>query len=535
VILSLMLAFLAGAFCLLASIQFCHMFQLEGYKPKGYFRWLGETGVQRIFYIFLLAGIFIVAAVMTAAVKMLPAGFSHFSLSWIGCILFTAAFAVLGAIYMRRFAIKNAKKPLVYTARVKRLLFTEVLLILVFSLVGSASGAAILGVMILLCPMLILLANAVNAPAECLVRRHYYNDAKKKLALHSDIIKIGITGSYGKTSTKFILGTILSEKYNVLVPPGSYNTPMGLTRVIRENLTDAHQVFLAEMGAKNVGDIYELVDMVRPKYGIITSVGPQHLESFKTIENVARAKYELIEGLPQDGCAFFVNDGALVKQMYDKTAIKKYLYAICSEQDEWDVAAKDIASGEDGSTFCIVTKDGAFSASTKLLGRNNIRNILGCVAIAKELGLTEEQITRGIAKIQPVEHRLQILPGNNGVTVIDDAFNANPEGCRIAMEVLSGFQGRKFVVTPGMVELGTVEERENFLFGERIAEAADFVFLVGPKHTLPIYQGIEQAGFNMDHVFVVNSLAEASSELGKLLRTGDVVLFENDLPDNYNE
>ncbi len=533
-IVSYLLAFLAAAFCFAASIHFCHMFQLEGYKPKGYFRWLGEAGVQRMFYVFILAGLFIAASVFSA-VQMMLAATSSSPLFWILAWVFIALFVLLGGLFVRKYTVKNAKKPLVYTARVKRLLGTEALLLLSLAYAGAVGGVGILGIMILLCPLWILFANALNTPAERLAKHYYFRDAQEKLSARNDMLKIGITGSYGKTSTKFILGTILSEKYAVLVPPGSYNTPMGLARVVREQMTPAHQVFLAEMGAKNIGDIRELVELVKPRYGIITSVGPQHLESFKTIKNVGKTKYELIEGLPQDGCAFFVNDGAVAKQLYDKTAIKKYLYAIASEQAEWDVAAKDIKTGPAGSTFTVAYKGGGFTVGTKLLGRNNVRNIVGSITVALELGLSEEEIIRGVSKIQPVEHRLQILPGTNGVTVIDDAFNANPEGARIAMEVLAGFSGRKFVVTPGMIELGEAEARENALFGERMAAAADYVFLVGPRHTQPIFQGLEKAGFDMRRVFVVDSLADASAGMAKLLRTGDVVLFENDLPDNYNE
>ena len=151
----------------------------------------------------------------------------------------------------------------------------------------------------------VLTANLMVLPVEKTVQRWYLNDAACILAKRDDLIRIGITGSYGKTSCKFILGTILSEKYNVLVPPSSYNTPMGLTRVIREQLKRSHEVLLAEMGARHVGDIRELCDLAHPKYGLITSVGPQHLETFGSIENVAKTKYELIENLPQDGCAFF--------------------------------------------------------------------------------------------------------------------------------------------------------------------------------------------------------------------------------------
>lgn len=520
---------LAAAFCFLATLRLCHMFQLEGYKAPGYMRWLGEHGLKGYGWVLACAALFIAAFMGACSVQ-----------GWLQYVIFAAGFlgfGFCGGKYVRSITVKDAKKPLAYTARVKRLLATEAVLLALFAAGSYFSGRTIGAIFVLLAPFHILLANWINTPMENAVKKHYFNDAKRKLAERDDLIKVGITGSFGKTSTKFILGTLLSEKYHTLVPPSSYNTPMGLTRVIREQLKPEHQVFLAEMGAKHVGDIAELVELVKPKYGIVTSVGPQHMETFKTLENIISTKYELIAGLPADGAAFFPNDGGITKGMYDRTEKKKWLYALADEQDEWDIAAKDILPGEDGSEFTIVYDHGQreFRAKTKLLGKHNIQNILGCVAVALELGLSEEELIRGIAKVEPVEHRLQLLPTGNGVTVIDDAFNANPAGTRVAMEVLRGFSGRKIVVTPGMVELGEIEEQENRAFGRDMAHAADLVYLVGPRHTRPIYEGLLEEGFPEEQIEVCASLGEASEKMGRILRAGDVVLFENDLPDNYNE
>ena len=518
-------ASLAGLFCFFLSFSYMHMFQLEGYRAKGYLKWLMQYGFGSVLAVIGMAILYAFAYMIRAVLGEIA--------GWI----LLAVFAALGVLFICKFRVKDAKKPLVYTSRVKRMFCCEGILLLLLCYLGYLAGGAILAILVALTPLYLIVANTFNAPIEALVRRHYLNDAKRKLQERPDLIKIGITGSYGKTSTKFILGTILSEKYSVLVPPSSYNTPMGLTRVIRENLTQEHEVFLAEMGAKHKGDIAELVELVHPSLGIITSVGPQHLETFGNIETIAQTKYELVAGLPEQGKAFFPNDGAICKQLYDQTqAVPKCLFALEGEQADWDIAAGDIVCGEGGSSFTIRDRQGnSFSAKTKLLGKHNILNILGCVAIARELGLNDAQIQAGIEKIEPVEHRLQLLPTNNGVTVIDDAFNANPAGTRVAMEVLSSFSGRKIVVTPGMVELGEAEEAENKAFGKNMAGVADFVFLVGPKHTRPIYDGLLETGFDIQRIFVSSSLAEASQEMGKMLKLGDVVLFENDLPDNYNE
>ena len=252
--------------------------------------------------------------------------------------------------------------------------------------------AAILSALpVCMLPQWVVLAAMLRQRPEQKINRRFVEDAVRIIDSRDDLIRVGITGSYGKTSTKFVLGTILQEKYDVLVPPSSYNTPMGLTRVIRESLKEEHQVFLAEMGAKHKGDIAELVELVQPSMGIITSVGPQHLETFGNIETIAQTKYELIAGLPEQGKAFFPNDGAICKQLYDQTEkIQKCLFALEGEREDWDIAAGDIVCGEGGSSFTIRDRKGnGFSAKTKLLGKHNILNILGCVAIARELGLSD--------------------------------------------------------------------------------------------------------------------------------------------------
>ncbi len=527
---------LGAAAMVYASAGLVHMLQLEGYKNKNLMHWLGENKAKIYKLPLVVSALAIV--LMFAANAVFP------SVSLYIFFFLAAVFLLLIAAYAKKIRVEKAKKPLVYTSRVKRLFaFLSVVyvllgavLLLLDRLVLSETAAACLPFFVFF-PLVgfgVLCANMFASPVEKSVQRWYFNDAKRKLAQRNDLIRIGITGSYGKTSCKFILGTILSEKYNVLVPPSSFNTPMGLTRVVREQMKPAHEVFIAEMGARNQGDILELCELVHPTYGLITSVGPQHLETFGSIETIAKTKYELIDSLPQDGCAFFPGDNDICRGLYQKTAIEKKLFSVDYTGDS-DVRAENIKAGSFGSRFELVLDGERVICETKLLGKHNILNIIGCAAVAYKLGLTAAQIRLGIRKIQPVEHRLQMLPTANGVTVIDDAFNANPSGVRVAMEVLRGFSGRKVVVTPGMVELGDREEEENRAFGRVMASAADLVMLIGPKHTRPIYEGLLEGGFNEENIQVYRSLDDAVKVLWTQVNPGDVVIFENDLPDNYNE
>ena len=520
-------ALLLTASTVLGTLETLHMLQLESYQLDGYRRWIAANKERAYVKGFVSA---IVSLLSMTALSFFAGVWTYFLTAVVA--LFCALTCFL--LYRRR----PAKKKLVFTARVKRLLAVHAALWFAIYLLLDIAGEWVIQVRALpfAVPALWVWALALSAllaqPMERAINRAYFRDAQKKLRADETLIRVGITGSYGKTSTKFILATILREKYNVLATPSSFNTPMGITRVVREQLKPEHQVFLAEMGARHKGDIQELVELVRPKYGILTSVGPQHLETFGSIETVAATKYELIEGLPSDGAAVFAGDGGICESLYAKTGIDKTLAGLSGT---CAVRAEDIAVGPEGSTFTLVAPQGRVACRTPLLGRHNIQNAVLCAAMALKLGLSLAEIAAGLSKVEPVEHRLQLIRGAGGVTVIDDAFNANPAGAKAALEVLSGFPGRRICVTPGMVELGEEEEELNRLFGRQMASACDIAILVGKKRARPIAEGLCEAGFSRDDLHITANLDEATALLSRTTRPGDVVLFENDLPDNYDE
>ncbi len=249
-----------------------------------------------------------------------------------------------------------------------------------------------------------------------------------------------------------------------------------------------------------------------------------------------RTKYELIESLPDDGIAIFNYDNEHVKKLADKTFKEKLLYGI-ENIEETDVFATNIRVNSKGSSFSLsINSQGTIECTTRLLGKHNILNILAGAATASALGLSLDEIAKGISKLEAVEHRLKLIDQGTGVLVIDDAFNSNPDGAKAALEVLNSFADRrKIIVTPGMIELGDIEETENYKFGEGIASVCDAVILIGEKRTLPIYKGIKKHNFDDDNLYVVKSLNEATEILKRLTKINDVVLFENDLPDTYDE
>lgn len=449
----------------------------------------------------------------------------------------------------KAYDIKNtnkrpSKKPLVMTDRAKRLFNANYIVnvivllipILIPNIVGTVTFIAMVGVLYYYQTMTIALATRLMKSVEESINRGFYVEAQNKIKARDDLKVVGITGSFGKTSTKFIVGTILSVKYNVLNTPESYNTPMGLSKVINNDLNEDHEIFIAEMGAKVIGEIRELAELVQPKIGVLTSIGPVHIETFKNIDNIMKTKYELVEELPTDGVAIYNYDNEYIRKLADKTFKEKMLYGF-EDTDQLDMYADDIVVSEIGSSFTLKDKEGnSIRCTTKLLGKHNIYNLLAGACVAKTLGLSFEEISAGIAKVEPIPHRLNIIDSGTGVIVIDDAFNSNPIGTKAALDVISQFkEGKKIIVTPGMVELGDMEESANREFGVNIGKVCDYAILIGENRTKPIYEGMMESNFNKANIFVVNNLEEATSIIGRIAKPKDVVLFENDLPDTYTE
>lgn len=508
-----------------------HIFQLEEYKIKDYTNWIIRNKTKYIYNILIF-----LVTIITVFLNNKFNIINNYVFSYISIFIILTTY-----LYMLNISRKQAhKKTIKITSRLKRIYLIDMLLfitqiILVYYLINKDTGFLILVILSIISVINILISNLILLPLQILINKRYINDAKRILEKRTDLIKIGITGSYGKTSSKFILESILSRKYSVLVTPNSFNTPLGNVITIREHLKNHHEIYISEMGAKKVGEIKEICDIIKPKYGIITSIGKQHLDTFKNIDNIIKTKYELIDSLPADGVAFMPLDNKYTKAIYLKEKRKKYSYGIFNEKDNLDVWVKNIELSEKGSTFSVHKGEESIDCTTCLLGEHNVINILGCISIAIELGLTLDQIKIGVSKIKPIEHRLQIISNNNGTIVLDDAFNSNPNGAKAALKVLSEFNGRKIIVTPGMIELGKEEQKLNKEFGNEMAKIVNIAILVGEKRTVPIKEGIEEYKENNTIIYVVNSLGEATKKLGEVVRRDDIILFENDLPDNYNE
>lgn len=513
-----------------AARSLMHYFQLASYQFGGYLQTL-----RRQWKAAWLPGLALAAGAFLITYGVGAIGQRRDGLANIAALLGSGLIVVLGLLIGRlSYSQRKAIKPFAITNRIKRL--TIALAITILSLfIALRYLLPLLGISALACialPAYLALAALLALPAEKYQAAAYQRDAARILEAQTGLIRIGITGSWGKTSVKFILKTILSEKYPVLATRKSFNTPMGITRSIREDMRPEHRFFVAEMGARHRGDIRALCRLVRPQIGVLTAVGAQHLETFGDINQVRETKYDLIRALPADGFAVFFDDGAICRELYEKTAKPKALVGTIGS----DLWAEDVSLSNFGSSFTMVTGDGVrISCQTVLPGEHNISNILLASAVARHLGLSERQLQRGIAAAQIVESRFQAQKGENGRIVINNGFNSNPESSRQSLELLKTYPGRKIVVTPGFVELGRREKEYNLQLGRRIAQAAQVVLLVGPKHTKPIAQGLLEAGFNQQDIHVFTTLAQANAYLAANAREDDVVLYENDLPDQYIE
>lgn len=437
--------------------------------------------------------------------------------------------------------LEKVKKPLVITKRVRRLIVTMTIVMLLPMILYFIDSDYMLLIVLIesiltyFSYLILLLVKFINTPIERFVYKYYETKAKNKLNNMSNLKVVGITGSYGKTSSKNILNDILNIKFITRPTPKNLNTEYGLMITINNCLDKFDEVFIAEMGAYKKGEIKKLCNLVHPKYGILTTIGLQHLETFGSPENIVKTKFELIESLPSDGIAVLNGDDPKQLSYNIKSMCKKVWIGV--NNHDVDVYATDISYSYKGSTFNVVFKDdnSKYQFETRLLGTHNIYNILAGIALGREFGISIKDLQQAVSRVKPVENRLE-LKDFGYMYQINDAYNSNPVGAKIALDVLDVMPGMKVVVTPGMTELGEKEKELNHIFGTQIARVADKIILVGEKRTRPIFEGINETGYNRDNLYIVNSVYDAYNLL-QTFETSESIyaLFENDLPDIYNE
>lgn len=505
-----------------------HMLQLNSYRIERYLRWLRQEPHRSI--------------------HPGPIGALALLLLWPWVSPTTMA-VVWSLVFLVLFQTRDRtprKKKLVITSRVSRLLAAHTALVagmatLVCLAFAAAGYSGFLGFLLSLSisavvsPWLTASANALMQPIERAVARRYYHDARRILSQYPNLLRIGITGSYGKTSTKFILQQCLSARYNTLATPESYNTTLGVIRVIRTLLRPIHDIFIVEMGARQQGDIQEICELVHPRIGIITAIGEQHLETFHDLATIAKTKLELFEALPADGLAFYNADDENLAAAAKPRGPRYVSYGI--DATDANYRATELVSSRKGTEFNVRTPSGdSLRFRTRLLGRHNLYNILAGISVGIESGLSLAELVPVIASLKPAPHRLEARQTASGITILDNAFSSNPRGAKSSLEVLAAIEGeRKIMITPGMVELGSREYALNKVFGAQAADVCDHIVLVGPKRAVAIREGLLEAGYPEDHIYIAADLKDGQNHLDSMVKAGDVILYENDLPDTYNE
>ena len=503
-----------------------HMFQQNRYEIKRYLPWLSSSmtifGPRLFLYIVLLLPFFLLLFV------------SQELLQWGALLLIITMYSLLQWGFEKR---KTYIKPLHLTHRVIRqiavlVIFYSLILGLSYFFLPYGGWLILLPILFFIPWVMVVVMAVVTEPIENIVKKYYIFLAKRILKKQSNLIKIGITGSYGKTSSKNILHEILSTQFYTLMTPASYNTPMGITITIREMLKPLHQVFICEMGADKVGEINYLTKFVKPQFGIVTSIGPQHLNTFKTLGNIIIEKMKMVENLPLSGVGVLNRDNEHIRNYHIKNKCQIIWYGI--EQADVDYRATNIRYTPKGTFFDVVTREQVIIPfETKLLGEHNILNILASVALGKQLGIDWESLRRAVASTRHVEHRLEVKKVN-GYTMIDNAFNSNPVSAKNSLDVLQMMPGKRIIITPGMIELGEKQDDFNFTFGTQMKDKVDVVLLIGKNQTTPIAKGLMESGFDMKNVHVMSTVKEAFHWVYTHATKEDTVLIENDLPDAFS-
>jgi UDP-N-acetylmuramoyl-tripeptide--D-alanyl-D-alanine ligase len=502
----------AGLFVCLCS-RLVHIYQMGGYKLIRYLKWnFSKNNTYGI-------ALFVVSLLGFGSTHIVSF-FAKGEYAYLGLILYFIL-AGITVLLINRHKLKVEFK---LTARIYRLFF-------VIFVMSCALGYVLLHylpvqympISAFFLSQVMLLSAYLIWPLEQVIKQFYLAKARKKLFSpeYKDLIRIGITGSYGKTSCKNILAAMLAAKYKVVASPASFNTPMGFTRTVLQNLTPDTQVLIMEMGARRVGDIKKMCELFRPMHGILTSIGSAHLETFKTLENIYAEKYELLNSIPEGGIKIDGYKGG-------NGSVLKYNLKYSLNTGK----CKMVSNGETILEY-----------KTSLLGEHNQRNIALCADMALQLGVTREQIEAVAAKLKPTPHRLELIEGEKGVRILDDSYNSSPHGARAALDVLRDLAMVDFsvkntmpttvVITPGMVELGTNQYIENRYFARQMRGIVDHVIIVGETNKKALLEGLRDEGkFEESRIHSVRDLEEGKKIFSEILKPGDILLIENDLPDN---
>jgi len=382
-------------------------------------------------------------------------------------------------------------------------------------------------------PLVLIAANALLAPYEHRVQHRYEVEAAARLQAVGPLV-IGITGSYGKSSTKAMLAHILQFDAPTLAASGSINTLMGVTRHIREELVSGHKFMIVEMGAFRPGSIRRLCQLTPPRAGLITAVGDMHLERFGSLDNIVKAKSELAQATPPGGyLAVNADSPGALRIARGATHCRVLLYGQTSTED-LVTRIEQLRFSKEGTTFALRTKERVYSCFTPLLGRPIILNLAGVFTMATALDVDPDLAVAAMRTLKPLTNRLEVVE-EGGVTWVRDAYNSNQFGFRAALEVAAALPAaRRFIATPGVIELGREQFEVNRTLAREAAAICDRTLVVSDTNKSAFQAGHKDAGRD-DQLVPVSNRSAAFRWLRENVKNGDLVILENDLPDLYEE
>ncbi|SES33933.1 Mur ligase family protein [Salipaludibacillus aurantiacus] len=498
-----------------------HMLQVNSYRNERYIKWMGSHRTKVFLRLEVLYALPLVLHVITDSVT----------------VSLGAAIAVFVLLFFNNLSNKpEEKKSLVYTPRVQRLLGATYIIYgltasVSISVAGFFSIFAALFILVLAAVFpyyIVLLANTINRPIEARISRRFINDAKRLLKASPGLTVIGITGTVAGANVKHFVQTVLSSKYNVLMTPENHTSKFGIARTINEQLKSYHDIFIAEMSAEQEGEIREICDLVTHKYGILTDIYAQIPD---TLENMKKTKYEIVETLPeQEGAAFLNIDDENIMSWEPQNPCRKIYYGI--DREDADLRASNIKFSGKGMSFTVTTADGKKETFiTKLLGRHHIYNILAAAAVGLEMGLSLKQMAGAVKKMAAVPHNLELKRSSGNITMIDDSYNSNPVGSKAAIDVLGHMAGYRILITPGIIETGGNAYEINKEWAGYSADKCDYIILVGKKQTEPLQDGLKEAGYPDQKLYVAENLQDAMQHMYKMAPADSIVLLENDHPE----
>lgn len=510
-------------FSLRRLLTYLHIYQQEEYDSARFLPWIF---VHRAFDT-RMSAVLLVLAILQYVIVLSPV------------IVFgagSAAFIALAAI--EKDPRKASKKKLSMTGRAKRIYFVALawLALTAYAFARVSTSVVIWIIAVQLIPVALAIGNLLTQPYENKLQKRFWNEAHAKLGSLKPTV-VGITGSYGKTSTKHLLGHILEVQAPTLITPGSVNTPMGIARVVRERLGSHHRFFVCEMGAYGPGSIARLCRLAPPDIAVITAIGMAHYERFKTLDAVAKTKFELAEAVANRSGPVIVAEQVLEFQAAKQFRDRYSRVIVVGTGSDCALRINASSQTAEGILAHVTWNGAAYVLRAPIFGEHHISNMALAFAAACSLGAAPEDAIVALASVPQISHRLEVKQGPAGARLIDDAYNSNPAGFASGLRLLNTLStngGRRILVTPGMVELGSAHDEEHRKIGEMAASHADVVLAVLPeriKTFTTAYATANPHGTMMSFP----TFAAAHTWLESNARPNDVVLFENDLPDLYEK